>query len=52
VSPDLEGHNGAMFDAKACAVLTSSLLMDVTYRARFFAESDALVSDQAGAAFQ
>ncbi|WP_375452546.1 SDR family NAD(P)-dependent oxidoreductase [uncultured Devosia sp.] len=48
VSPDLENHSGAMFNNKAEAILPSQKLVDAPYRARFLAESDALLARQAG----
>ena len=43
VSPDLEGHSGAMFDRKGFAVRPSLELTD-SHMAAFLSESDALVS--------
>jgi hypothetical protein len=44
VSPDLEGHSGAMFDSKGQAILPSSKLTDSAYVQAFLAASEALVS--------
>ena len=44
VSPDLEGHSGAMFDRKGHAILPSSKLTDSAYREAFIAASEALLS--------
>ena len=44
VSPDLEGHSGAMFDQKGNAVLPSPRLSDASHVAKFLEESDALVA--------
>ncbi|MDY7229593.1 SDR family NAD(P)-dependent oxidoreductase [Hyalangium rubrum] len=43
VSPDLEGHSGAMFDKKGDAILPSAKLTDDHVRA-FLADSEALVA--------
>jgi NAD(P)-dependent dehydrogenase (short-subunit alcohol dehydrogenase family) len=43
VSPDLEGHNGAMFDPKGFAIFPSPKLTD-RYTQEFIAASEALVS--------
>lgn len=43
VSPDLEGHSGAMFDRKGSAILPSPQLTDSHVNA-FIAASEALVS--------
>jgi hypothetical protein len=43
VSPDLEGHNGAMFDRKGLAILSSPKLTDSHVKA-FIAASEALVA--------
>lgn len=44
VSPDIEGHSGAMFDRKGQAILPSPKLTDGTYQQSFIAASEALVS--------
>lgn len=44
VSPDLEGHSGAMFDRKGLAILPSPKLTDDSYVTAFIAASEALVS--------
>ena len=44
VSPDLEGHSGAMFDRKGNAVLPTPKLSDASYRKAFIAASEALVA--------
>jgi NAD(P)-dependent dehydrogenase (short-subunit alcohol dehydrogenase family) len=44
VSPDLEGHSGAMFDRKGHAILPSPKLTDASYRSAFITGSEALVS--------
>jgi hypothetical protein len=44
VSPDLEGHSGAMFDRKGRAILPSPKLADSSYVNAYFAASEALVS--------
>ena len=44
VSPDLEGHSGAMFDQKGNAVLPSPRLTDASYRNGYIAASEALVA--------
>jgi len=44
VSPDLEGHSGAMFDQKGNAILPSPQLTDASYRNAYIAASEALVS--------
>jgi hypothetical protein len=43
VSPDLEGHSGAMFDRKGRAILPSPQLTD-SYARQFMAASESLVS--------
>ena len=43
ISPDLEGHSGAMFDRKGFAILPSPELTD-SHVNRFIAASEALVS--------
>ena len=43
VSPDLEGHSGAMFDSKGFAIFPSPKLTD-RYTQEFIAASEALVS--------
>ena len=43
VSPDIEGHSGAMFDRKGFAILPSPGLTD-SYARRFIAGSEALVA--------
>jgi NAD(P)-dependent dehydrogenase (short-subunit alcohol dehydrogenase family) len=43
VSPDLEGHNGAMFDPKGFAIFSSPKLTE-RYMQEFIAASEALVS--------
>lgn len=48
VSPDLEGHSGAMFDQKGAAVLPSPKLGDAEHRRAFLAESEALVARVTG----
>ena len=47
VSPDLEGHSGAMFDRKENAILPSPKLTDASYRDAFIAASEALVATRA-----
>jgi NAD(P)-dependent dehydrogenase (short-subunit alcohol dehydrogenase family) len=47
VSPDLEGHSGAMFDQKGNAVLPSPKLTDASYVNAFIAASEALVAARA-----
>jgi len=47
VSPDLEGHSGAMFDQKGNAILPSSKLRDAGYVNAFIAASEALVATRA-----
>ncbi len=44
VSPDIEGHSGAMFDRKGLAILPTPKLTDSAYVNAFIAASDALVS--------
>jgi hypothetical protein len=44
VSPDLEGHSGAMFDRKGWAILPSPKLTDSSYVNAYIAASEALVS--------
>jgi hypothetical protein len=44
VSPDLEGHSGAMFNQKGKAVAQTPELTDPAYIARFLSASDALVA--------
>jgi NAD(P)-dependent dehydrogenase (short-subunit alcohol dehydrogenase family) len=44
VSPDLETHNGAMFDQKGNPILPSPKLMDVPYVNAFIANSEALLA--------
>ncbi|MGB8528330.1 MAG: SDR family NAD(P)-dependent oxidoreductase [Rhodoplanes sp.] len=44
VSPDIEGHSGAMFDRKGLAILPTPKLTDSTYVNAFIAASEALVS--------
>jgi NAD(P)-dependent dehydrogenase (short-subunit alcohol dehydrogenase family) len=44
VSPDLEGHSGAMFNQKGQAILPSPKLTDSSYVNAFIAASEALVS--------
>lgn len=44
VSPDLEGHSGAMFNQKSRSVTPTARLVDPDYRAQFLAASDALVA--------
>jgi NAD(P)-dependent dehydrogenase (short-subunit alcohol dehydrogenase family) len=44
VSPDLEGHSGAMFDRKGRAILPSPKLTDSSYVHAFIAASEALVA--------
>lgn len=48
VSPDLEGHSGAMFNQKGEAILPSPKLADAERVARFLAESEALVARVTG----
>lgn len=48
VSPDLETHSGAMFDAKARPILPSKRLLDAPYRAQFLEESADLVTRHTG----
>lgn len=48
VSPELEGHNGAMFDQKARALTPTAQLRDAAHVAAFLAESEALVAAKAG----
>ncbi len=43
VSPDLEGHSGAMFDPKGFAIFPSPKLTD-DYTNKFIGASEALVS--------
>ncbi len=47
VSPDLEGHSGAMFDQKGNAILPSAQLRDASYVNAFIAASEALVAARA-----
>jgi NAD(P)-dependent dehydrogenase (short-subunit alcohol dehydrogenase family) len=47
VSPDLEGHSGAMFDQKGNAILPTAKLTDASYVNAFIAASEALVAAQA-----
>ena len=47
VSPDLEGHRGAMFDQKGSAILPTPKLMDASYVDAFIAGSEALVATRA-----
>lgn len=44
VSPDLDSHNGAMFDQKGNAILPSPKLTDASYRRAFIEASEALVT--------
>ncbi len=44
VSPDLEGHSGAMFNNKAEAIIPTPKLTDASYASAFLAASEALVS--------
>jgi hypothetical protein len=44
VSPDLEGHSGAMFDQKGNATLPSPKLTDAQYIDAFISASEALIS--------
>lgn len=44
VSPDLEGHSGAMFDRKGIAILPSPKLTDASYRNAYLAASEALIA--------
>ncbi len=44
VSPDLEGHSGAMFDRKGFAILPTPKLTDSSYAIDFMAASEALVA--------
>jgi NAD(P)-dependent dehydrogenase (short-subunit alcohol dehydrogenase family) len=44
VSPDLEGHSGAMFNRKGLAILPTPKLTDSSYVNAFIAASEALVS--------
>jgi hypothetical protein len=44
VSPDLEGHSGAMFDRHGNAVLPTPKLLEPDYVSRFMAASQALVA--------
>jgi hypothetical protein len=44
VSPDIEGHSGAMFDRKGLAILPTPKLTDSAYVNAFIAASEALVS--------
>ncbi|GLR84002.1 SDR family NAD(P)-dependent oxidoreductase [Bradyrhizobium iriomotense] len=44
VTPDIEGHSGAMFDRKGQAVLPSPKLTESSYADAFIAASEALVS--------
>jgi len=43
ISPDLEGHSGAMFDPKGFAIFPSPKLTD-DYTKKFIGASEALVS--------
>ena len=47
VSPDLEGHSGAMFDHKGNSILPSPKLKDDSYVKAFIAASEALVAAHA-----
>jgi NAD(P)-dependent dehydrogenase (short-subunit alcohol dehydrogenase family) len=44
VTPDLEGHSGAMFNQKGIAILPSPKLADAAHVSQFLAESDTLVA--------
>jgi NAD(P)-dependent dehydrogenase (short-subunit alcohol dehydrogenase family) len=44
VSPDIEGHSGAMFDQKGVAVLPTPRLTDASYVTAFMTASEALVA--------
>jgi hypothetical protein len=44
VSPDIEGHSGAMFDRKGLAILPTPKLTDNAYVNAFIAASAALMS--------
>jgi NAD(P)-dependent dehydrogenase (short-subunit alcohol dehydrogenase family) len=44
VSPDLEGHSGALFDRKGNAILPSPKLLDPSHVTAFLTASEALVS--------
>jgi NAD(P)-dependent dehydrogenase (short-subunit alcohol dehydrogenase family) len=44
VSPDLEGHSGAMFDRRGLAILPTPKLTNSSYVNRFIAASEALVA--------
>jgi NAD(P)-dependent dehydrogenase (short-subunit alcohol dehydrogenase family) len=44
VSPDLEGHSGALFNQKAQAIRPSPQLLDAAHASAFLAASEALVS--------
>jgi hypothetical protein len=44
VSPDLEGHSGAMFDQKGNVILSSPKLADASHVKAFISASEALVS--------
>ena len=44
VSPDIEGHSGAMFDRKGLAILPTPKLTNGAYVNAFIAASEALVS--------
>ncbi len=44
VSPDIEGHSGAMFDRKGLAILPTPKLTDSAYVNAFITASEALVS--------
>lgn len=48
VSRDLEDHSGAMFNAKAQAIMPSKELLNTGYRSQFLQESEALIEKQAG----
>jgi hypothetical protein len=44
VSPDLEGHGGALFDRRGNAILPSPKLTDASYVRAFIAASEALLA--------
>lgn len=44
VSPDIEGHSGAMFNQRGFAIVPSPKLADSTHVSEFLAESEALVA--------
>ncbi|ATB28289.1 oxidoreductase [Melittangium boletus] len=48
VSPDLEGHSGALFNQKGFAIMPSPTLADGAHVAKFLAESEALVARATG----